>query len=408
MRLSIFLLVIFILSCDDDSIIPLGPGESCCGINPLYLSLHRHENGVKAQFGFNGHYDGNCNFCYAEQVSLFVSTNGNQFDFYERKEIGEKEFIIDNLDQDQTYYFYLEGEKDNFSPYKSPAYKIRVGEPQFPEQLPESPLGSIRSFSISPNNKYILYKTFNNLWYLIERNNPSAKRFIHEGGSSFTWFEDSQKLIFIESTPFDNFKFSYKLLMYNLVDDTINELLRISESEEKSISNPNPSIDGNKIYYRSNIPNGEFELWEVSIETKKIKKISNLTNQDFWMRSMLKMPGQDDLFICTGDKIGNYGLELFLFDSSTSELSLLLEDGFKKKILDINPDGTSIVFESDQTGSPEIWLLELNTLEYNQISDRYYYGEDSGWKNVYFDEGHQLLTYLKYNDSWQFVKFELN
>ena len=85
----------------------------------------------------------------------------------------------------------------------------------------------------------------------------------------------------------------------------------------------------------------------------------------------------------------------------------MLEDDFQESFIEISPSGDKILFSSERTGREELWVYNMNTEIYTQVTDEQLYGKNATWYNVIWKDNNTISTYIRFNEVWGFGDFEV-
>ena len=81
----------------------------------------------------------------------------------------------------------------------------------------------------------------------------------------------------------------------------------------------------------------------------------------------------------------NSGNDIYKMNITTQTLIPVVESHWSEKAPSLSPDNTKIIFVSDRTGNNEVWMFDLVTLKYKQIT---------GGSNYYFDTRNSKLEWI--------------
>jgi len=394
--------------------------ENCKFLCDYGLNVNRENNAVNFEIGKGKIIDAIGKICDPDALDFYISEDNIAFTKAGRISSTQPDFRIGGLDNDKSYYFKMVNLHCSLDSITSSTLVISPGESDLPT-ISNNPLSvSIDEFQISTDKQQLLYRTVSDSWNLTSFNNPGVGTTLFGKSFDAIWLNEDSKIAYVSLLKDGNFLRSHKLIILDPVSNEEEILHTIDNTEEYWIHSIVASLDGSSIYFKSNKDNGAStsqekavydNIWKINLETKELEQLSNFLPLDFDLNDFQEDPLRPNNFYVLGgvysDISSERNFDLYYWNSNDKTLNPLLEDEFREYSININPDGTKLLLTSGRTGTSELWVYDVNTTALSQISDKSKYGKNAKWKNVIWKDNNTLLTYLYFEEIWQFVEFEV-
>ncbi len=294
-------------------------------------------------------------------------------------------FTIDNLINGKPYYFAIKAIDDN---KKFTLSKTVMTIPENPENIQALfPItGKDRELGTwSPEKTSVAY-TINYLW--INGNNGAQSVFIYslsnntealieKNSRSPEWSPTQQKIVYHTDNGEVNTSQGYRpahIAVYNIQDTTIKRLT----SGNSFNYLPTWSPDGNWIAYLSDKAGSkEYNLWKIPSNGGTAIKITSDFNDLADMRTKGERSPKTLSWSKDGSKIAfarlkksndGYNYDLYSVPSNGGSRETIISSQWSDFCPAYSPNGNTIAFVSDRSGSIEIWTMNLQTKRFGQIT----------------------------------------
>ncbi len=233
--------------------------------------------------------------------------------------------------------------------------------------------------AISPDGEWIAYVANQNLRdgiYIADSETGASRQALARGGSTgsletidffestMSWTADGQTLAFVSSGGRED--------VIHLVDPRTGRTKQELRYRDLSINSAAVSPDGSRVVF-SGMKNGQRDLFIADTAGGEPRR---LTNDLFSYLHPAWSPDGRRIALATdkggqtrAEQLDFRGYRLALMDPETSQLELLTTTGWKDVNPVWSPDGETLAFLSDRTGTPQIFLLDLRTRGIQQVTD---------------------------------------
>ncbi len=210
----------------------------------------------------------------------------------------------------------------------------------------------------SENGKWLIYRTNNGEFFLIDKQGLNEKRLLAKLGylADPNWLSDKQ-LLFVRFRS--DLKDDSDIWAANLEDEG---KVKVLNDEAGLQYNPDISQDGKKIAYVSGHKPEEHEIWVMDFAGKNRQKLTENTYYDICPR--WSPNGKEIVF--ASNRSGNY--EIWMMNSDGSGQKMLTNLGGFNTTPVWSADGEKIVFGSNKNGSFEIWVMDKNGKNLTQLT----------------------------------------
>jgi dipeptidyl aminopeptidase/acylaminoacyl peptidase len=323
-------------------------------------------------------------------------------------------FWVEELTNDQPYYFAIRAEGKNYSLRSN---VIMVIPRPLPQQ--ESPF-----FSDTVTNRTIVEANANSygsfLW--LANSGPLASiPFVNNqiidslkgwGASSFLWSPQTDKLAFAQGIGLSTGEKWGHLGIYRPSDGSI---LTLTDPDKYYDHQPSWSPDGDWLAYISDEQQGtEFHIWKVNTDGSiRLPLSQDRGDLNELIHKISRSPGHP-VFSPQGDTIAferqkplgdGYVYSLYEIPANGGAYDVLHDSPWNDCMPVYSPVGNRVAFFSDRSGQQEIWLLDRQTQELRQLSG----GIDMAKPNIeqglsWSPDGRQIL-YISSADEKPFLIF---
>ncbi len=308
-------------------------------------------------------------------------------------------YTLDGLNNGTTYSFYIVGEKEGYtSLYSDTIMVIPNQKLTFDTLVTINNNHSISSVSYSPVANKIAYVDKYYAWnvgdnsYMAESiilssiNNQDSGLLAIDSYDP-NWSSNGDTIVFAEETQFHGYY--SQIAIYDLNSKAITKLT----NDTTYYYNPSFSPSDDKILYQSNKNRPDINstnIWMMDLSTFKTELIIDLSKTNFvnvsrpvWM--------DENNFIFQGTN-SNSKTSIYKSSILTKEIEPLIESKWNDYNAAVSPDANQIAFISDRSGSEQLWVYNLQTKEYKQLTgydDSEYF--DGNWTKIDWMDNNQLL-----------------
>jgi Tol biopolymer transport system component len=162
---------------------------------------------------------------------------------------------------------------------------------------------------------------------------------------------------------------------YTLLSATfLNEANIISFLSDKGISEPN-----------------KYDIWTLNRSTGEKTRVTDFEKAGFFFTYNFDWsPDGQSIYVSGyGSKSVNLRRKIYRYDLETRSLTDLLGSQWQDENPTISPNGTKLAFFSTRSGTMELWIYNMNTSRYRQVT---------GDVPDYFQSGHSTIQWLNDNE----------
>jgi tricorn protease-like protein len=333
-------------------------------------------------------------------VKIATLKNDNQYSF-----------IVSNLENGLNYFFMVKGMRKGAVPVISDIIMIMPSAHENIQQLADNKDFPMESCSISKGNQRIAYVNRNFTWNdgkygqmsLFAFNLASGENKIIDTASYFPdWSPTEMKVVYCSDKHEVNAgnRKPQHIVVYDLETGDIKKLTNGPSFD----INPEFSPDGKWILYSSDEGNnGVFNFWKISADgSQKVKITDNLNLIDPYIgnlslgRPVWSVDGNYIYYnVITGntDKDGIYRLNL-----QNGKSESIIRSKWSDMCPAVSPDNKDLAFISNRSGTRQIWIYNLASGTYKQISG--YEGDciNTDWGKIEWINNTKLL-YSGYSET---------
>jgi hypothetical protein len=308
-------------------------------------------------------------------------------------------YTLDGLNNGTTYYFYVIGEKEGYKSLCSDTIMVIPNQKlTFNTLVSINNNHSISSVSYSPVTNKVAYVDKNYAWngganccmaesIILSSTDNQDSELLATFSYDPNWSSNGDTIVFAEGTQYHGYY--TQIALYDLTSKAITKLT----NDTTYYYNPSFSPSDAKILYQSNKNRPDINstnIWLMDLRTLNSKLIIDLSKTDFvdisrpdWM--------DENNFIFQGTN-SNSKMSIYKSSILTKEIEPLIESKWNDYNAAISPNADQIAFISERSGSEQLWLYNLQTKEYKQLTgydDSEYF--DGNWTKINWMDNNQIL-----------------
>jgi hypothetical protein len=342
-----------------------------------------------------------------DYFEVFYSTDNKSFTFFKRFDYPNDKINIINLTNGTPYYFMVTTHKgSSIAPSQDTVMTI-------PSTGKKSTVLNSFNFSakkvlLSQDKTYITFTSYNypgihngsNILYY----KPVLKDSIYmveENANSAHWSPADNSFVYIANRITNNTVYPNYLKLFDVNTKKITTLLEI-DWEKYYVLSPVFSPNGKQIDFLSgenshNINN--LNLWTIDLETKRKSKVADFESMGFLTRGNLDWTPDGEYLYLDGHYKGDYKNHIYRFNIASGSLEPVIKSPWDDSSPAISPDNSKIAFISNRSGYSQLWIYNLVTAKFEQITggnSDYFYPVDS---NIEWISDHELLITININST---------
>jgi Tol biopolymer transport system component len=309
------------------------------------------------------------------------------------------EYTLNDLNNNSTYYFYVIGKKEGYKPLYSDTIMIIPNQKlTFETLITFNNNQSIVSVSYSPATNKIAYVDKNYAWnggenccmavsIIISSIDNQNSELLAIDSDDPDWSSKGDKIVFAEETIGQGYY--SQIAIYDVMSKAIIKLT----NDTTYYYNPSFSPSDDKILYQSNKNRPDINstnIWLMDLNTLNTELITDLSKNNFIDVSKPDWMNEND-FIFQGTSSNNM-TSIYKSSILTKKIEPLIESRWNDYNATISPNADQIAFISDRSGSEQLWLYNLQTKDYKQLTgydDNEYF--DGNWTKIDWIDNNQIL-----------------
>ena len=402
-NLIIFFLILACLSCSKDAKIPDGTrlrGPFCIGLMGDKKATLTYFSPYSADKQFNAKILLPYKFVDPDYFEIYQSDGQiNNFKEITRlKNDHNYTFTLGGLNNGNAYYFYVVGEKAGYTPLYSDTIMVIPNQKLTFSTLASTKINqTISSLAYSPVANKIAYVDKSYAWngganccmaesVLLSSTDNQESELLTTFSYDPNWSSNGDTIVFAEETQGQG---SYsQIALYDLASKAITKLT----SDTTYKYNPSFSPSGDKIIFQSNRNRPDINttnIWSLDLSTLKTELIIDLSKTNFVNASRPLWMNEND-FVFQGTK--NSRTSIYKYSRQTNGIESLITSKWNDYNASVSPDGSQIAFLSNRSGSEQLWLYNLQSNDYKQLTG-YDDSEsfDGNWTKINWMNNNQLL-----------------
>ena len=308
-------------------------------------------------------------------------------------------YTFDGLNNGTAYFFYVVGEKKGYKPLCSDTIMIIPNQKlTFNTLASINNNHSISSVSYSAVANKIAYVDKNYAWngganccmaesIILSSTDNQISELLAIFSYDPNWSSDGNRIVFAEATQ--GHGYYSQIAVYDLTSKAITKLT----NDTTYYYNPSFSPSDEKILYQSNKNRPDINstnIWRMDLSTFKSELIIDLSKTNFVNVSRPDWMDEND-FIFQGTSSNNM-TSIYKSSILTKKIEPLIQSNWNDYNAAISPGADQIAFISDRSGNDQLWLYNLQSKEYKQLTgyeDNDYF--DGNWTKIDWIDNNQLL-----------------
>jgi Tol biopolymer transport system component len=309
------------------------------------------------------------------------------------------EYTLNDLNNNSTYYFYVVGKKEGYkSLYSDTIMVIPNQKLTYDMLITFNNNQSIVSVSYSHVTNKIAYVDKNYAWnggenccmavsiILSSIDNQNSELLAIDSNDP-DWSSNGDKIVFAEETLGQGYY--SEIAIYDVASKVITKLT----NDITYYYNPSFSPSDDKILYQSNKDRPDINstnIWMMDLNTFNTELIIDLSKNSFVNVSKPDWMNEND-FIFQGTSLNNM-TSIYTSSILTKKIEPLIASRWNDYNATISPNTDQIAFISDRSGNEQLWLYNLQSKEYKQLTgynDNDYF--DGNWTKIDWIDNNQIL-----------------
>jgi Tol biopolymer transport system component len=309
------------------------------------------------------------------------------------------EYTLNDLNNNSTYYFYVVGKKEGYkSLYSDTIMVIPNQKLTYDMLITFNNNQSIVSVSYSHVTNKIAYVDKNYAWnggenccmavsiILSSIDNQNSELLAIDSNDP-DWSSNGDKIVFAEETLGQGYY--SEIAIYDVASKVITKLT----NDITYYYNPSFSPSDDKILYQSNKDRPDINstnIWMMDLNTFNTELIIDLSKNSFVNVSKPDWMNEND-FIFQGTSLNNM-TSIYTSSILTKKIEPLIASRWNDYNATISPNTDQIAFISDRSGNEQLWLYNLKSKEYKQLTgynDNDYF--DGNWTKIDWIDNNQIL-----------------
>jgi len=313
-------------------------------------------------------------------------------------------YKITNLTNGLNYFFAVKALKNGKEPLMSDTIIVMPSVPEIIQQLTDNKDFPMESGSISKGNQMLAYVNRSFTWdngkygdmSLFALNLSSKENIIIDTSSYFPdWSPTEMKVVYCS----DKHEITnangrpQHLLVYD-----IGTGIRIKLTHGESFDiNPEFSPDGNWIVYSSDEgQSGSFNFWKISTDGSRKIKISNnlnLTSSSIGNVALGRPTWASDGNSIFFNIISEYKSQngIYQINLQNNNINTVIKSRWRDMCPSVSPNNTIIAFISNRSGTNQIWVYNLITRLFRQITGSKGNNLNTDWGKIEWVNNTKLL-----------------
>jgi dipeptidyl aminopeptidase/acylaminoacyl peptidase len=299
--------------------------------------------------------------------------------------------LIRNLDNNRAYYFMVTAHKRYLPSVGTDTLMTIPSTPYELTDYTQTPEGPFEIFAPSFDETYGKYRV-NDKLYEFPLSDPGVVHQIDNQTYYARWSPKSNQLVYLKNALVGSVSYPSSINLYDPQTQSSTTLLTIPY-ENYIVTHPSFSPDESKITFLSNEGNAQahvYDLWSIDLTTDEKVQLSDFESMGFVTNSpfVWDKPGEE-VYLS-----GDYNLidtDIYKFNIGSKALTPVVSSKWSEKNPVISPDGTRIAFVSARSGYDELWLYEIASSTYRQITGEPGYNFDWRYSEIQWLDNNTIL-----------------
>ncbi len=313
-----------------------------------------------------------------EYYEVFFSTDADSLVLQGTYDYPETSVVFNDLADNTPIYITVSSNEEGFAPYFSDTVMVipsSIIEPEelFPDyDFPLSAFASPRDLGYLAFESYDFINEDYSTDYLYAINTTSDELIVvEEGAHSISWANQSNAFAYVSTAVVGTFLNSIRITIFNAETAESTTLVDV-ENEGLNVVNPVFSPDDQLIAYLSNENSTEayhFNIWTIDVESKETVQRTDFEAVNFSCQGHLDWSADPNTLYVTGYFYPSTARNsIYKVDLATGGLTPVLDSRWENKQSSVSPDNSKIAFWSKRSGEWELWIYDLVTEEYSQVT----------------------------------------
>jgi Tol biopolymer transport system component len=334
-----------------------------------------------------------------DYFKIWISEDGENFSLHKKIDIKTTSVEVDGLINSKHYYFYVSAHKGDETLETGKLMTTPSKEAKTERYLPDLNF-RMETVSVSHDQNYIAYVKDNALYYQAAATADGT--FLGTNAFNPRWSNTTNSMLYIATKQEGFTIYPYEIKFLDTNSQISSTLLQINYTDYY-VSNPSFSPDGSRVAFLSSEGNSEkyiYDLWTIIPGTGEKTRLSNFDAAGFYTQSSYDWSASGSSVYLQGRFNITDRDDIFKFDIATKTLSPVIQSAWNEASPSLSPDQTKIAFVSDRTGENELWLYDLQSETYVQITGEKSYDFDSRYTNLTWLDNNQMLITIYKNGQW--------
>jgi Tol biopolymer transport system component len=308
-------------------------------------------------------------------------------------------YTLVGLNNGTPYYFYVVGKKEGYKSLYSDTIMIIPNQKlTFDTLVTINNNHSISSVSYSPVANKVAYVDKSYAWngganccmaesIILSSTDNQDSELLATFSYDPNWSSNGDTIVFAAETQ--GHGYYSQIAVYDLTSKVITKLT----NDTTYYYNPSFSPSDGKLLYQSNKNRPHINstnIWMMDLSTLKTELIIDLSKTNFVNVSKPDWMNEND-FIFQGTSLNNV-TSIYTSSLVTKKIEPLIASRWNDYNATISPNADQIAFISDRSGNEQLWLYNLQSKEYKQLTgydDNDYF--DGNWTKIDWIDNNQLL-----------------
>lgn len=337
--------------------------------------------------------------------NILISEDQQDFKFYRRVPYTESNVLVENLTNGKSYYFKVRAERGNESHDSNVVMTI----PSEPVTLDVFLAGDLmaKKVSLSYDMNYVA-TTYNGTTYFTADGETTAL-LTEKSGGGVAWASETNTATYVSEELVGNALYPSVLKVYEAGSAAPTEILQILY-DRFYVFNPAFIPGSDNISFLSSENNADitrYDIWKIDPESKERSRITDLAATGFILYGNYDWSSSPDLLYLDAMETITSPAAIFAFNTVTGAKTSVIRSQWNDQRPSVSPDDKKIAFSSGRTGSEEIWLYDLETSTYRQVTGSEGFRFDARYSNLQWLSPDEILVTIFKDDKWEVVKLNL-